>query len=130
MKWQRCSTFTPGHWVSTTKALIFRVWGSIAITTSSFASVPFVVQSLVPFRTKLWPSGVLYGGGRDPRGVGTHLGLGEREGGDLALRAARQVSRFCCSLPNTRSGAGSPIDWCAEEQRGEVAAVAGRRAAS
>ena len=50
MKWQRCSTTTPGQSVSTTKALILRVWGSIAITTSSFASVPFVVHSLVPFR--------------------------------------------------------------------------------
>ncbi len=48
MKWQRRSTRTPGQSVSTTKALIRRVRGSTAITTSSFASVPFVVQSLVP----------------------------------------------------------------------------------
>jgi hypothetical protein len=51
MKWQRCSTFTPGQSVSTTKALILRVAGSTAITTSSLAIVPFVVQSLVPFST-------------------------------------------------------------------------------
>ena len=51
MKWQRCSTLTPGQAVSTTNALIFRVFGSTAITTSSFASVPFVHQSFLPFRT-------------------------------------------------------------------------------
>ncbi len=50
MKWHRCSTLTPGHSVSTTKALIFRVRGSAAITTRSRAMVPLVHQSLVPFR--------------------------------------------------------------------------------
>ena len=51
MKWQRRSTSTPSHSVSTTNELIFSVTGSIAMTTSSFAFVPFVHQSLVPFRT-------------------------------------------------------------------------------
>ncbi len=53
MKWQRCSTFTPGHAVSTTNALILRVFGSTAITTSSLARVPFVHQS---FRRSRRPS--------------------------------------------------------------------------
>ena len=50
MKCERCSTFTPGHAVSTTNALIFFVPGCTAITTSSSARVPLVHQSLVPFR--------------------------------------------------------------------------------
>ena len=28
-------------------------------------------------------------------------------------------SRFCSSVPNSRSGSGTPIDWCAREQRDE-----------
>jgi hypothetical protein len=51
MKRQRCSTLTPGHSASTTKVLIFFVAGSMAMTTSSFASVPFVVQSFFPLST-------------------------------------------------------------------------------
>jgi hypothetical protein len=51
MKRERYSTVTPGQAVSTTKALIFRVAGATAITTRSFAKVPFVHQSLRPFRT-------------------------------------------------------------------------------
>ena len=51
MKRQRCSTLTPGQSASTTKVLIFFVPGSMAMTTSSFASVPFVVQSFLPLRT-------------------------------------------------------------------------------
>ena len=51
MKRQRCSTLTPGQSASTTKALIFFVSGAIAITTSSFASVPFVVHSFFPLTT-------------------------------------------------------------------------------
>ena len=51
MKRDRCSTVTPFQAVSTTKAEILRVFGSTAITTSSFAMVPFVHQSLVPLST-------------------------------------------------------------------------------
>src|ERR1044072_1835405 len=50
MKRQRYSTLTPAIAVSTTKALIFLVLGSRAITTNSFASVPLVHQSLRPLR--------------------------------------------------------------------------------
>ena len=50
MKWQRSVTSTPSQSVSTTKALILSISGCCAITTSNFASVPFVHQSLVPFR--------------------------------------------------------------------------------
>jgi hypothetical protein len=48
MKWQRCSTLTPGMSVSTTKALIFLFLGSAAITTRSLARVPLVHQSFSP----------------------------------------------------------------------------------
>lgn len=50
MKWQRCSTFTPGESISTTKALIFLPLASLAMTTRSDAMVPLVHQSLLPFR--------------------------------------------------------------------------------
>ena len=51
MKWQRVTTSTPGKSFSTTKAEIFLVSGWRAITMKSSAIVPFVVQSLSPFRT-------------------------------------------------------------------------------
>src|SRR5258707_2809801 len=76
MKCERCSTFTPAQAVSTTKALILRVLGSTAITTSSFAIVPFVHQSLVPLRTYASPSGVFSAVGGSPAGAGAAPGPG------------------------------------------------------
>src|SRR2546429_9198271 len=65
MKWQRCSTFTPGHAVSTMNAVICRfsfpfttLDGVRAITTSNSAFVPLVHHSFSPFRIHAWPSGV------------------------------------------------------------------------
>src|SRR2546425_9578158 len=65
MKWQRCSTFTPGHAVSTMNAVICRfslpfttLDGVRAITTSNSALVPLVHHSFSPFRIHAWPSGV------------------------------------------------------------------------
>src|SRR5262245_65885538 len=56
MNRERYSTVTPGHAVSTTKALIFFVCGSRAITTNNSASVPFVHQSFSPLSTYASPS--------------------------------------------------------------------------
>src|SRR5438034_9788860 len=65
MKWQRCSTFTPGHAVSTMNAVICRLSfpfttldGVRAITTSSSALVPLVHHSFSPLSTHAWPSAV------------------------------------------------------------------------
>src|SRR2546430_1175278 len=65
MKWQRCSTFTPGHAVSTMNAVICRfslpfttLDGVRAITTSNSALVPLVHHSFSPFKSHAWPSGV------------------------------------------------------------------------
>src|SRR5436189_5352761 len=65
MKWQRCSTFTPGHPVSPMNAVICRfsfpfttLDGVRAITTSNSALVPLVHHSFSPFRIHAWPSGV------------------------------------------------------------------------
>jgi hypothetical protein len=54
------------------------------------------------------------GGGGEARRVGAHLHLGEREGGDLPLGAARQVLLLELGEPNSLSGCGTPIDWWAE----------------
>jgi hypothetical protein len=54
MKWQRCTTSTPAQSASTTNAEIFPFASPsacFAITTRSFAIVPFVHQSFVPFST-------------------------------------------------------------------------------
>src|SRR5256885_1348731 len=63
MKWQRCSTFTPGQVVSTMNAVICRfsfpltvLDGVRAITTISSALVPFVHHSFSPFRIHAFPS--------------------------------------------------------------------------
>ena len=49
MKWQRCTTSTPGQSVSTMNAVI--LFGPVrAITTISSAMVPLVHQSFSPFR--------------------------------------------------------------------------------
>src|SRR2546429_8306893 len=63
MKWQRCSTFTPGHAVSTMNAVICRFSfpltifdGVRAITTISSAFVPLVHHSFSPFRIHACPS--------------------------------------------------------------------------
>src|SRR2546426_4220634 len=63
MKWQRCAPSTPGHAVSTTKAVICRrsfppanLDGVRAITTISSALVPLVHHSFSPFRIQDFPS--------------------------------------------------------------------------
>ena len=62
MKRQRCVTSTPGVSVSTTKAVTWLRFlpsisfgGVLAMTTSSFARVPFVHQSFSPLRMKCLP---------------------------------------------------------------------------
>src|SRR5213082_2341006 len=97
MKWQRCSTFTPGQAVSTMNAVICRfsfpltvLDGVRAITTISSALVPLVHHSFSPFRIHAFPSSlgvaiVSIAAGSDP----TPGSVSER--GDGALGEARQV---------------------------------------
>src|SRR5947208_11667734 len=65
MKWQRCTTATPGQSASTMNAVICRfslpfttVDGVRAITTISSALVPLVHHSFSPFRIHACPSGL------------------------------------------------------------------------
>ena len=108
MKRQRCSTSTPSQSVSTTKALIFFVRGSRAITTSSSARVPFVHQSFSPFRTYSSPSRtavVVRLEGSEPtwRSV--------RAKAEMAPSAQRgRYFSFCSGVPKSLSGWGTPID--------------------
>src|SRR2546426_7856887 len=65
MKWQRCTTATPGQPVSTMNAVICRfsfpfttLEGVRAITTINSALVPLVHHSFSPFRSHACPSWV------------------------------------------------------------------------
>src|SRR2546430_15513917 len=65
MKWQRCSTFTPGHAVSTMNAVICRfslpfttLDGVRAVTTTNSALFPLVHHSFSPLSTHASPSAV------------------------------------------------------------------------
>src|SRR5213593_4825496 len=65
MKWQRCTTATPGQPVSTMNAVICRfsfpfttLDGVRAITTINSALVPLVHHSFSPFRSHACPSWV------------------------------------------------------------------------
>src|SRR6184192_1273899 len=97
MKWQRCSTFTPGHAVSTMNAVICRfsfpfttLDGVRAITTRSSALVPLVPQLLAIEHPRLAVR--RRDGGRLHRGrVGADARLCQRKRRDRALRETREV---------------------------------------
>src|SRR2546429_8375196 len=125
MKWQRCSTFTPGHAVSTMNAVICRfsfpfttLDGVRAITTSSSALVPLVHHSFSPLSTHAWPSGVgtavvsmAAGSEPTPGSVSANAEIAPfaRRGRDFFLWA---------SLPDKFRGCGPPIGGCADKKPG------------
>ena len=123
MKWQRCTTSTPGQPVSTMNAVIclrsrpFTTFAGVrAITTSSSATVPFVHQSFSPLRMNASPSSVGTAvvcrfAGSEPTSVSVSANA------DTAPAARRgKYFFFCSSVPNSFSGCGTPIDWCAERR--------------
>ena len=127
MKRQRCSTFTPGQSVSTMKQLIFFVFGSRAMTTSSSASVPFVHQSFSPFEHE--GVAVALGGRREARRVGADVRLGEREGRDRTGRAARQVLLLLLGGAEELQRLRHADRLVRREQRADVAVVRSRPSA-
>ncbi len=103
-----------GQLVSTMKQEIFLVFGSRAITTSSSARVPFVHQSFSPLRMKCFPSSVGVAvvrmfAGSEPASVSVSANA---EIAPFAMRGKKR--RFCSSVPNSLSGCGTPMLWCAE----------------
>src|SRR2546430_12364954 len=121
MKWQRCSTFTPGDAVSTLNAVICRfsfpfttLDGVRAITTSSSALLPLVHHSFSPLSTQAWPSGV--GTAVVSMAAGSEPTPGSvRANAEIAPFASRgRYFFFWASVPNSFSGWGTPIDSCAD----------------
>src|SRR6267142_772337 len=91
MKWQRCTTSTPGQSISTMNAVIrffslplIILDGVRAITTSSSALVPFVHHSFSPFR-------ILFGVGMDQ----IHPQVAEEE---LAHETGRRPLLLACGF--------------------------------
>src|ERR1043166_9116284 len=123
MKWHRCSTFTPGHVVSTMNAVICRfslplttLDGVRAMTTISSALVPLVHQSFSPFRIQACPSSlgtavVSIAAGSDPTPGSV------RANAEIAPLASRgKYFFFWASDPNILSGCGTPTDWGAQRR--------------
>ncbi len=117
MKWQRCSTVTPGHAVSTMNAVICRfslpattLDGVRAMTTMSSARVPLVHHSFSPFRIQAAPSSL--GTARVSRAAGSDPTPGSvSANAEMAPCASRgKYFRFCASVPNSLSGCGTPMD--------------------
>ena len=112
MKRQRYSTVTPSQPVSTMNALMRWLCGSRAITTSSSARVPLVHQSFSPLSTK-WSSRrsavVARLAGSEPTSDSV------RAKAEMAPAAQRgRYLAFCSTVPNSLSGCGTPMDWCAD----------------
>ena len=88
--------------------------GVRAITTISSAMVPLVHHSFSPSRRYAEPSGVgtavvVMRAGSEPTSTSVSANA------EMAPRASRgRYFCFCASVPNSLSGCGTPIDWCAE----------------
>ena len=88
--------------------------GVRAITTNSSARVPFVHHSFSPLRMNDLPSAVgvavacMFAGSL-PASTSVSANA---EIAPLASRGKKR--RFCSSVPNSLSGCGRPMDWCAE----------------
>src|SRR2546427_9945924 len=125
MKWQRCTTSTPGQLVSTMKAVICRfsfpfvtLDGVRAITTISSALVPLVHHSFSPLRIHACPSplgtaSVSIAAGSDPTPGSVSANA------EIAPWARRgEYFFFWASEPDILSGCGTPVDWWGEDKRG------------
>ena len=91
MKWQRCSTLTPGQSASTTKALIFFDPGMDGHHHQQLGDGAVGAPELLAVEDVGLPSGVSSAVVSIRAGSEPTCGLGEGEGGDLAGGAARQV---------------------------------------
>src|SRR3989442_12795 len=134
MKWQRCTTSTPGHLVSTMKAVICRfsfpfvtLDGVRAITTISSALVPLVHHSFSPLRIHACPSplgtaSVSIAAGSDPTpgsvSANAEIAPWARRGEDFF---------FLASQPNILSGCGTPMDWWGGRSAGAQPAGGGEK---
>src|SRR5256885_7723481 len=116
MKWQRCSTFTPGHAALTVNAVICRfslpfttLDGVRAITTSNSALVPLVHHSFSPFKSHAWPSGV--GTAVVSSAAGSEPTPGSvRANAEIAPLARRGGEFFfLAAVPNSVNGGGPPV---------------------
>ena len=91
------------------------VWrGTTAITTTSSAITPLVVHSFTPSRTYASPSSV--GTAVLPIRAGSLPTSGSVSRNAVMAPAAQRgrYSCFCSGVPNTLTGSGTPMDWCAE----------------
>ena len=114
----RFSTVTPSALPSTTNAVIPPrrplPFGTRAMTTSRSATTPLVVHSFTPLSTYSLPSA-------DGIAVVLSLAGSEPTSGSVSRNAliSPRAHRgryfcFCSSVPNSASGCGTPIDWCAD----------------
>ena len=86
------------------------------MTTRRSATTPLVVHSLTPFSVYSEPSSD--GTAVVPRRAGSDPTSGSVSRNALiSPRAQRGRKRcFCSSVPNSASGWGTPIDWCADSR--------------
>ena len=114
MKALRFSTVIPGASASTTNALMPPRWpscsGTRAITTTSSAMTPFVVQSFTPSRRYAVPSSL--GIAVDASRAGSEPTSGSVSRNAVTAPAAQRGRNrcFCSSVPNIFTGSGTPID--------------------
>src|SRR5256885_16171241 len=121
MKWQRCTTATPGQSASMMNAVICRfslpfttLDGVRAITTISSALVPLVHHSFSPFRIHACPSGlgtasVSIAAGSDPTPGSV------RANAEIAPLARRGAGLFFLgSAADLLGGCRHAVDRCAE----------------
>ena len=118
MKTLRFSTVTPGDDVSTTNAEMPprppSCFGTVAITTTSSAMTPLVVQSFTPSRMYSLPSSLSRA--VDPIRAGSEPTSGSVSRKAVTAPSAHRVrySCFCSSVPNILTGSGTPMELCAE----------------
>jgi hypothetical protein len=88
--------------------------GTRAITTTSSAITPLVVHSLTPSSRYADPSSVSVAVA--PIRAGSEPTSGSVSRNAVMAPFAHRGSHccFCSSVPNIRTGSGTPIDWCAD----------------
>ena len=89
-------------------------FGTVAITTTSSAMTPLVVQSLTPSRMYSVPSSLSRA--VDPIRAGSEPTSGSVSRKAVMAPSAHRVrySCFCASVPNILTGSGTPMDMCAD----------------
>ncbi len=114
----RFSTVMPGASASTTNAemppLPPSCGGTLAITTTSSAITPLVVQSLLPLIRYAEPSSVRVAVAFIRAGSEPTSGSVSRKAVTAPAAQRGRYSCFCSGVPKTFTGSGTPMDWCAE----------------